>query len=161
MPEPIPEDVKLEVDPDGGAKQTTYDEEGKVVRIPLSALGEGQRRTKMVMFTCNKCGGRSARLVNPVAWDKGAVFAQCQHCDVWHTLAAHPSIIEEVRYNDPGWRLPRAATTQGGGSAAGEDSGQSSGTVVARPPGELDDGASSAAAPAAEEQQQQQQQLPS
>jgi len=46
-------------------------------------------------------GGRSARLVNPLAWEKGAVFAQCQHCDVWHTLAAAPHIIEEIRYNDP------------------------------------------------------------
>ena len=33
-----------------------YDEANKTVRIPLAALTDGQRRTKMVMFTCNKCG---------------------------------------------------------------------------------------------------------
>jgi hypothetical protein len=45
----------------------------------------------------NHTGGRSARLVNPVAWDKGAVFCQCQHCDVWHMLRADKSIVEEIR----------------------------------------------------------------
>ncbi|KAF6261122.1 hypothetical protein COO60DRAFT_810182 [Scenedesmus sp. NREL 46B-D3] len=97
--EPLPEDLQLELNSDAAAKEVTYDEETKTVRIPLAAVGDGQRRTKMVMFTCNKCGGRSARLVNPVAWERGAVFCQCQHCEVWHTLAAHPSILEEIRYN--------------------------------------------------------------
>eukprot|EP00775_Hariotina_reticulata_P003524 gene3524-biopygen5224 len=101
VPDAIPSDVTLELDPDTSKREVTYDEDSKTVRIPLAAINDGQRRTKMVMFTCNKCGGRSARLVNPVAWEKGAVFAQCQHCDVWHTLAAAPHIIEEVRYNDP------------------------------------------------------------
>lgn len=29
------------------------------------------------------------------------MFCQCQHCGVWHTLAANnPKIIEEIRYDD-------------------------------------------------------------
>ena len=47
--------LKLEVEPNEGVKEVTYDEQEKVVRIPLSAM-EGGRRTKLVMFTCNKCG---------------------------------------------------------------------------------------------------------
>jgi hypothetical protein len=47
--------LRLEVEPNEGVKEVTYDEQEKVVRIPLSAM-EGGRRTKLVMFTCNKCG---------------------------------------------------------------------------------------------------------
>jgi hypothetical protein len=52
-----PADVQLELNPDSAAKEVLYDEETKTVRIPLAAVTDGQRRTKMVMFTCNKCGG--------------------------------------------------------------------------------------------------------
>ncbi|KAG2438104.1 hypothetical protein HXX76_005713 [Chlamydomonas incerta] len=84
-----------------GTKEVEYDEEKKVVRIPLSALGDGTRRSKLVLFTCNKCGGRSARLVNPVAWEKGVVFGQCSKCGVWHVLQANnKKIFEEVRYKE-------------------------------------------------------------
>ncbi|GIL76394.1 hypothetical protein Vretimale_5944 [Volvox reticuliferus] len=94
-------DLRIEAKEEDGTSDIEYDEQNKVVRIPLSALGpEGQRRTKLVLFTCNKCGGRTARLVNPIAWDKGAVFAQCAKCGVWHVLSApNKKIFEEVRYN--------------------------------------------------------------
>ncbi|KAF8055926.1 fatty acyl-CoA reductase [Scenedesmus sp. PABB004] len=161
FPDPIPSDVKLEVDQDPGAKEVTYDEEAKAVRIPLAAVNDGSRRTKLVMFTCNKCGGRTARLVNPVAWEKGAVFCQCQHCGVWHTLAAHPSIIEEVRYNDPGWSLERqgkdataaaaaaAAAASAAPAAAAADSGASSGTALGASSGSDDGGQEASSAPPA------------
>jgi hypothetical protein len=58
--------VQLELDPDAAASEVTYDEATKTVRIPLSALSDDgssgagkQRRTKMVMFSCNKCGERA------------------------------------------------------------------------------------------------------
>jgi hypothetical protein len=36
------------------------------------------------------------------------VFAQCQHCKVWHTLAANnPAIMEEVVYGDPAGQKAR------------------------------------------------------
>jgi hypothetical protein len=44
----------------------------KVATIDL----ELPRRSLLVQFTCNVCGGRSGRLVNPVAWDKGMVRAE-------------------------------------------------------------------------------------
>ena len=40
---------------DGSQSDVEYDEESKTVRVPLSAM-DGGRRTKLVMFTCNKCG---------------------------------------------------------------------------------------------------------
>jgi hypothetical protein len=40
-------------------------------------------------------------MVNPHAWEKGVVFGQCQHCEVWHTLASNnKKILEEIRYKD-------------------------------------------------------------
>ncbi|KXZ44572.1 hypothetical protein GPECTOR_65g190 [Gonium pectorale] len=94
--------LRIEVKPEDGSTDVEYDDAGKVVRIPLSALsGEGARRTKLVLFTCNKCGGRTARLVNPVAWEQGVVFGQCGTCEVWHVLQArNKKIYEEVRYKD-------------------------------------------------------------
>lgn len=35
------------------------------------------RRSLLVQFTCNVCGGRSERLCNPVAWQKGLVSMAC------------------------------------------------------------------------------------
>lgn len=77
-------------------------------------------------------GGRSARLVNPLAWERGAVFAQCQPCGVWHTLAAQPHIIEEIRYNDPEWQQPGAAA-----ATAGEDVAAASAVFVSQPGAQL------------------------
>ncbi|PRW21116.1 Hsp70 escorting 2 [Chlorella sorokiniana] len=66
------------------------------VRIDLQL----PRRSLLVKFTCNLCGGRSERLVNPVAWNKGMVIAQCQHCQAWHKLADAGNLVEEIRYAD-------------------------------------------------------------
>lgn len=64
-----------------------------------------------VVLTCSctdwhPAGGRTARLVNPVAWEKGVVFGQCGTCEVWHVLSANnKKVFEEVRYNeDPEWK---------------------------------------------------------
>lgn len=71
-----------------------------MVKVPLGVLADfSNRRSKKAVFTCNKCGGRSEKLVNPLAWEKGLVLAQCDHCKVWHTLASNdPKLFEEVRY---------------------------------------------------------------
>ena len=42
---------------------------GKSVKIDLQL----PRRSLLVQFTCNICQGRSERLVNPVAWERGMV----------------------------------------------------------------------------------------
>ena len=45
-------------------------------------------------------GGRTERLVNPVAWEKGLIFAQCGTCESWHKLRDECSLVEEIRYID-------------------------------------------------------------
>jgi hypothetical protein len=97
--EPLPEGLRVETDPDASAQEVSFDDASNTVKIPLKMVGDS-RRTKLVMYTCRPCGHRSARLVNPLAWEKGLVFAQCQNCGVWHTLAANnPKIYEEIRYD--------------------------------------------------------------
>ena len=44
------------------------------------------RRTQRVQFTCNMCGETTTKMVNPHAWAKGTVFAQCSGCGVKHKL---------------------------------------------------------------------------
>mmetsp|Transcript_13766 Transcript_13766/g.29638 ORF Transcript_13766/g.29638 Transcript_13766/m.29638 type:complete len:199 (-) Transcript_13766:524-1120(-) len=110
----IPSDVKLEVSSGSDGSSIEYDEESKTVRIPLSALADDRqaRRSKLIIFTCNKCGHRTARNVNPIAMDKGLVFAQCGHCNVWHTIAANnPKIYEEIRFNKEGDAAPQSTAS--------------------------------------------------
>ena len=51
-------------------------------------LPRARRRTQLD-FTCNKCGQRSSRLVNPEALARGTVFVQCAttSCATWHKIA--------------------------------------------------------------------------
>jgi hypothetical protein len=57
------------------------------------------RRSRLVAFTCNLCNGRSERLVNPIAWDKGLVIVKCQHCEKWHKIADAANLVEEIRFD--------------------------------------------------------------
>ena len=45
-------------------------------------------------------GARTERLVNPLAWQKGLVFAQCEGCKVWHKLRDNEGLIDEVKFTD-------------------------------------------------------------
>lgn len=56
---------------DDGANSSS-DEVGVTIDLQLP------RRSLLVKFTCNKCGERSERLVNPVAWHKGMVGGALQ-----------------------------------------------------------------------------------
>ncbi|WPT16876.1 Mitochondrial protein import protein ZIM17 [Picochlorum sp. SENEW3] len=58
------------------------------------------RRSMLVSFTCNACGGRSERLVNPLAWEKGMVIVQCEHCKAWHKVADANNMVEEYRFDE-------------------------------------------------------------
>ena len=50
------------------------------------------RRTKRVQFTCNMCGATTTKMVNPHAWTKGTVFAQCSGCGVKHKLIGESTL---------------------------------------------------------------------
>lgn len=45
-------------------------------------------------------GGRSERLVNPLAWEKGMVIVQCEHCKAWHKVADANNMVEEYRFDE-------------------------------------------------------------
>ena len=45
-------------------------------------------------------GGRTERLVNPIAWERGMVIVQCEHCKAWHKVADAANLVEEIRYAD-------------------------------------------------------------
>ncbi len=120
-------DLDVTVTNDETLSNIEYDEDSKTVRIPLKELGEGARRTKLVMFTCNRCGGRTGRMVNPLAWEKGVVFGQCQHCEVWHTLASNnKKILEEIRYKDYEVASDDAASSSADASSESDSSPSSS-----------------------------------
>lgn len=94
-----------------------------MVRLPQSILdscSSAARQKKLVLFTCNKCGGRSARLVSVVGMTRGVVFARCQHCAVWHTLASNnPAILEEIRFADDDNVQPPSSTSSDEGNEGG------------------------------------------
>mmetsp|Transcript_2387 Transcript_2387/g.3999 ORF Transcript_2387/g.3999 Transcript_2387/m.3999 type:complete len:198 (-) Transcript_2387:311-904(-) len=98
----IPAGVKLEIKELQDGEEVEWDPDTKTMRLPISVVkGSGVRRTKLVVFTCNKCGGRTARNVNPVAWENGLVMGQCATCEVWHVLSAkNKDMYEEIRYSD-------------------------------------------------------------
>ena len=48
--------------------------DGRGLWPPL--LSKSPRRSKAVEFTCNKCGGRTQRAINPHAYTSGTVFVQ-------------------------------------------------------------------------------------
>ncbi|GFH26053.1 hsp70 escorting protein 2 [Haematococcus lacustris] len=102
---PVPEGVQLELKAAEEGEGLEWDPSSKTLRLPVSVLegegGQGARRSRLVVFTCNKCGGRTARKVNPIAWDEGLVMGQCAQCQVWHVLSAkNKAIYEEIRYSD-------------------------------------------------------------
>eukprot|EP00798_Chlamydomonas_sp_ICE-L_P015504 gene15504-21591_t len=110
----LPEGVSVLIKGPDSGDEIEYDQETKTLRLPLSAAGGGEtraeRRSRLVIFTCNKCGGRTARNVNPIAWDNGLVMCQCGHCEVWHTLSANnKQIYEEIVYDKEEAALIRAA----------------------------------------------------
>ena len=56
------------------------------------------RRTSRLHFTCNMCGHRNEKLVNPRAWHEGTVFARCDGCSVVHKLKDNLNLIDEIVY---------------------------------------------------------------
>jgi hypothetical protein len=98
-----------------GSEQQRVDVHGAGTRVQASRANTPSPCRARPTRARSAAGGRSARLVNPLAWDKGAVFCQCQHCQVWHMLRADKSIVEEIRC-----ARPRNSPKEGGGGGRGE-----------------------------------------
>ena len=59
-----------------GQTQVTFDADANVVRIPLRDVEGASKRTKLVMFTCNKCGEWGVVFVRVLA---RACVTSCTH----------------------------------------------------------------------------------
>ncbi|XP_024535690.1 uncharacterized protein LOC112348029 [Selaginella moellendorffii] len=58
-------------------------------------LSKSPRRRMRVAFTCNVCGARTMRAINPHAYTDGTVFVQCKGCNVFHKLVDNLNLFYE------------------------------------------------------------------
>lgn len=70
---------------------------------------QSSRRSRTLAFTCNVCGHRSRRRVNPSALDTGTVFVQCANasCMVFHKVCARHKAVAQ-HWTQP-WSLTRVS----------------------------------------------------
>ncbi|GAV73290.1 zf-DNL domain-containing protein [Cephalotus follicularis] len=51
------------------------------------------RRRLLVQFTCDDCGERTQRLINPLAYERGLVYVQCAGCSQHHKLVDNLGLV--------------------------------------------------------------------
>ncbi|XP_078446087.1 zim17-type zinc finger protein [Wolffia australiana] len=61
---------------------------------PWSLFTRSPRRRMLVAFSCNVCGQRTTRAINPHAYTDGTVFVQCCGCLVFHKLVDNLNLFE-------------------------------------------------------------------
>ncbi|XP_050208455.1 uncharacterized protein LOC126657714 [Mercurialis annua] len=79
--------------------------------LPWSLFTKSPRRRMRVAFTCNVCGQRTTRAINPHAYTDGTVFVQCCGCNVFHKLVDNLNLFHEMKcyvnpsfnYRDSKW----------------------------------------------------------
>ncbi|KAK8580790.1 hypothetical protein V6N13_143849 [Hibiscus sabdariffa] len=69
----------------------------KVSTFPWSLFTKSPRRRMRVAFTCNVCGQRTTRAINPHAYTDGTVFVQCCGCNVFHKLVDNLNLFHEMK----------------------------------------------------------------
>lgn len=81
----------------------------RISTFPWSLFTKSPRRRMRVAFTCNVCGQRTTRAINPHAYTDGTVFVQCCGCNVFHKLVDNLNLFHEMKcyvnpsfnYSDP------------------------------------------------------------
>jgi len=53
-----------------------------------------KRRTKQLSFTCKLCLTRMTKLINPHAWENGAIVIRCDGCGVKHQLVDNLGVFD-------------------------------------------------------------------
>uniref|UniRef100_A0A6M2ETQ7 DNL-type domain-containing protein n=1 Tax=Populus davidiana TaxID=266767 RepID=A0A6M2ETQ7_9ROSI len=101
-----------------GPSVTAVSEDGfnteKVSTLPWSLFTKSPRRRMRVAFTCNVCGQRTTRAINPHAYTDGTVFVQCCGCNVFHKLVDNLNLFHEMKcYVNPSFNY-RDAKWDGG-----------------------------------------------
>ncbi|XP_011074724.1 DNL-type zinc finger protein [Sesamum indicum] len=76
-------------DPDPGTE--------RVSTFPWSLFTKSPRRRMRVAFTCNVCGQRTTRAINPHAYTDGTVFVQCCGCNIFHKLVDNLNLFHEMK----------------------------------------------------------------
>uniref|UniRef100_A0ACD6AAM1 Uncharacterized protein n=1 Tax=Avena sativa TaxID=4498 RepID=A0ACD6AAM1_AVESA len=77
----------------------------EVSTLPWSLFTRSPRRRMRVAFTCNVCGQRTTRAINPHAYTDGTVFVQCCGCNVFHKLVDNLNLFHEMKcYVGPDFR---------------------------------------------------------
>ncbi|KAK6131026.1 hypothetical protein DH2020_035224 [Rehmannia glutinosa] len=76
-------------DPDSGTE--------RVSTFPWPLFTKSQRRRMRVAFTCNVCGQRTTRAINPHAYTDGTVFVQCCGCNIFHKLVDNLNLFHEMK----------------------------------------------------------------
>ncbi|KAL6209196.1 hypothetical protein ACLB2K_020139 [Fragaria x ananassa] len=75
-----------------------------VSTFPWSLFTKSPRRRMLVAFTCNICGQRTTRAINPHAFTDGTVFVQCCGCNAFHKLVDNLNLFHEMKcYVSPGF----------------------------------------------------------
>lgn len=75
-----------------------------VSTFPWSLFTKSPRRRMLVAFTCNICGQRTTRAINPHAYTDGTVFVQCCGCNAYHKLVDNLNLFHEMKcYVNPGF----------------------------------------------------------
>ncbi|KAK6939294.1 Zinc finger, DNL-type [Dillenia turbinata] len=69
----------------------------RVSTFPWSLFTKSPRRRMLVAFTCNVCGQRTTRAINPHAYTDGTVFVQCCGCNVFHKLVDNLNLFHEMK----------------------------------------------------------------
>ncbi|KAL8240072.1 hypothetical protein R6Q59_013427 [Mikania micrantha] len=73
--------------------------------FPWSLFTKSPRRRMRVAFTCNVCGQRTTRAINPHAYTDGTVFVQCCGCNVFHKLVDNLNLFHEMKcYVNPSFK---------------------------------------------------------
>ncbi|KAE8736172.1 annexin-like protein RJ4 [Hibiscus syriacus] len=67
----------------------------KVSTFPWSLFTKSPRRRMRVAFTCNVCGQRTTRAINPHAYTDGTIF--CCGCNVFHKLVDNLNLFHEMK----------------------------------------------------------------
>jgi hypothetical protein len=91
------------------------------VPLPFTA---SPRRTRGLAFTCNVCGTRTTRHVNPGVLETGTTFVQCSNdaCLVYHKLVDNLGLFHELKARAQGLRgaqLPAHAFARNADCALG------------------------------------------
>lgn len=69
----------------------------RISTFPWSLFTKSPRRRMRVAFTCNVCGQRTTRAINPHAYTDGTVFVQCCGCNVFHKLVDNLNLFHEMK----------------------------------------------------------------